>query len=221
MTKIDHLVIAAQSLEQGVEYIRAELGIDIPKGGFHATMGTYNHLMQLGNEIYLELIAIDPDAEIPTHPRWFGLDEALMRESLRHGPRLITWVMNTADIQAIKQTATFDIGTPTELQRDNLRWQIALTDDGRLLANGMLPYVIQWHSQPHPSNSMAELGCRLQSLTIHHNRAEWLGERLVSIGAEGLVTIHSLGDSRAPYLSASIMTPYGVKTLNSLVIPDY
>ena len=80
MNKLDHIVVAAHSLEQGVEYIQSELGVDIPEGGFHATMGTHNHLMQLGNEAYLELITINPNAETPKHPRWFALDDAMMRE---------------------------------------------------------------------------------------------------------------------------------------------
>lgn len=217
MNRIDHIVIAADTLEQGVEYIQDELGVAIPKGGFHATMGTHNHLMQLGNEAYLELITINPDAEAPAHPRWFGLDEGLMRKSLRQKPRLITWVMNTTDIQNLKQAANFDIGTPTELQRNDLRWQIALTDDGRLLGNGLLPYVIQWHSQPHPSNGMADMGCRLQSLVIHHNRADWLRSKLASIGAEHLVEVKALDDSEAAYLSVEIETPGGLKTLSSIV----
>ncbi|MCP4491315.1 MAG: VOC family protein [Gammaproteobacteria bacterium] len=215
MNKLDHIVVAADSLGRGVEYIRGELGIDIPKGGFHQTMGTHNHLMQLGNGAYLELIAINPDAAIPAHPRWFALDERLMRESLQQKPRLITWVMNTTDIQTVKQSAGFDIGQPTELERNNLRWQIALTDDGRLLGNGMLPYVIQWHSQPHPSRAMADLDCRLKSIEIYHNRLEWLESNLRSIGAEHLVEIKQIADSESPYLSAAIETPGGVKTLSS------
>lgn len=217
MNKLDHIVIAADSLDQGVEYIQNELGIAIPKGGFHATMGTHNHLMQLGNEAYLELIAINPDAEAPAHPRWFGLDEGLMRESLREKPRLITWVMNTADIHSVKQAAGFDIGTPTELQRNDLSWQIALTDDGRLLGNGLLPYVIQWHSQPHPSNGMTDLGCRLRSLTIYHNRGDWLRSKLASIEAEHLVEVKTLDDSETAYFSVEIETPSGLKTLSSKV----
>lgn len=215
MNIIDHIVIAADSLEQGIEYIQNELGIAIPKGGFHATMGTHNHLMQLGNDAYLELIAINPDVEIPAHPRWFGLDDQLMRESIQQSPRLITWVMNTPDIQSVLTGANFDIGTPTELQRNNLRWEIALTDDGRLLGNGLLPYVIQWHSQPHPSSGMADLGCRLLSLEIYHNRADWLKKKLISIGAENLVKIHTIDDSQTAYLSVEIETPGGVKTLDS------
>lgn len=214
-TNLDHLVIAAATLEQGVDYVRSELGVEIPKGGVHKTMGTHNHLMQLGNNSYLEVIAIDPDGVIPERPRWFNLDYSLMRESLRHQPRLITWVVNTTDIDKSNQESAFPIGTATELNRNNLRWKIALTEDGRLLANGYLPYVIQWLSTPHPSGAMADLGCRLLSLDIHHNRADWLSSMLKSVAADHLVIIHSLPDSESAFLSASLETPSGIRILTS------
>jgi len=215
MNRIDHIVIAADSLAQGVDYVRDNFGVAIPRGGFHKTMGTHNHLMQLGDEVYLELIAIDPQAEAPRHPRWFGLDQALMRESLKQLPRLITWVMNCANIQRLTSQACFDMGRPTALSRDNLRWEIALSDDGRLLADGLLPYCIQWHSAPHPSRGMAELGCKLESLTIHHNRPQWISAKLESIGASHLVEVASIADSGAAYLSARIETPNGDITIDS------
>ncbi len=209
MNRLDHIVIAADSLPQGVDFLRSQLGVEIPAGGFHKTMATHNHLMQLGGDSYLELIAIDPAAEIPKHPRWFGLDQADKRAALKRQPRLITWVMNTPDIQRLAGSAGFDIGTPTALSRDDLRWEIALTDDGRLLADGMLPYCIQWHSSPHPSRGMADLGCRLRSLTIHHNRPDWLRQRLQALEAEHLVTVDTLPDAEAPYLEATIGTSNG------------
>ncbi len=217
MNRLDHLVIAAESIEQGVDYVHSTLGVDIPKGGFHKTMGTHNHLMQLGHETYLEVIAIDPDGLIPNRPRWFNLDQRLMRESLRQQPRLITWVMNTTDLQRTKEQAAFSVGAPTELSRDGLRWKIALPEDGRLLAHGILPYVIQWQSRPHPSNAMADLGCRLVELKVYHNRAAWLKSMLASIDVEDLVKVYELSDSEAPYLSAIIDTPSGVKTLEGRV----
>lgn len=213
MNRLDHIVVAAKSLAQGVEYLSSTLGVEIPPGGFHKTMGTHNHLMQLGNEAYLELIAIDPDADIPQHPRWFELDDPLMREAIARQPRLITWVMNTPDIHQLANQAGFDIGDPTALSRDSLCWEIALTDDGRLLNRGLLPYCIQWHSQPHPSNGMADLGCRLKNLTLHHNRPQWLVERLTSLNAQHLVETATLPNDEAPYLSATIETPTGLVTL--------
>ena len=213
MNRLDHIVIAAESLQQGVDYIQQTLGVDIPKGGFHRTMGTYNHLMQLGNEAYLEVIAIDPAAAAPPQPRWFALDEAVMRTALASGPRLITWVMNTPDIHQLTANIDFDIGTPTPLSRDSLSWEIALTDDGRLLNGGLLPYCIQWHSQPHPSNGMADLDCTLKELTLHHNRPQWLADRLAALDATHLVKIETLPDDTAPYLTATIQTPSGIITL--------
>jgi hypothetical protein len=217
VNRLDHLVIAAESLDQGVDYIRSTLAVDIPQGGVHKTMGTHNHLMQLGNNCYLEVIAIDPDGAIPDRPRWFNLDDTLMRESLHRLPRLITWMVNTTDLEQLVRKSAFEIGAPTELSRDNLRWKIALTEDGRLLANGFLPHVIQWLSTPHPSAAMADLGCRLLSLEIYHNRTDWLHSKLKSIGAGHLVSIHALPDSESAYLSASIETPSGIKVLTSRV----
>ena len=83
MNRLDHIVVAAESLQQGVDYLRATLGVELPKGGFHQTMATHNHLMQLGDDAYLELIAIDPDTAAPAHPRWFALDQASMRARLQ------------------------------------------------------------------------------------------------------------------------------------------
>ncbi|RLA10913.1 MAG: VOC family protein [Gammaproteobacteria bacterium] len=215
MNRLDHLVIAAETLQQGVDYIRSTLAVEIPAGGTHKTMGTHNHLMQLGNDAYIEVIAINPQAAAPRHPRWFNLDDALMRASLHRQPRLITWVVNTPDIKAVEHDSVLPIGIPTELSRDALRWQVGLTEDGRLLANGLVPYLIQWHTEPHPSGSMADMGCRLQSLEIYHNRPDWLHSVLTSMGAGHLVSIHSLPDTEAPFLSANIETPSGIVNINS------
>ena len=217
MNRLDHIVIAAASLEQGVDYLRERLGVDIPRGGFHQTMGTHNHLMQLGDEAYLELIAIDPAAPAPEFPRWFDLDQALLRAEVKRQPRLITWVMNTPDIQRLAAAAGFDVGVPTALSRDKLRWEIALPDDGRLLADGLLPYCIQWHSRPHPSLAMADLGCRLEALQIHHGRPDWIASRLAALGADHLVEVIEIPDSETPYLSAKIDTAGRSVSLSSRI----
>jgi len=45
-TRIDHLVIGAADLTQGIDYVKECLGVDMPYGGEHEKMGTHNHLMQ-------------------------------------------------------------------------------------------------------------------------------------------------------------------------------
>ena len=209
MNSLDHIVIAADNLQQGADYVHKTLGVEIPAGGKHQSMATHNLVMQLGNDAYLEVIAIDPEGQTPRHPRWFGLDTPHMRAAVKQQPRLITWVINTDDLLSLANQAGFDIGTPTKLNRDNLSWEFALPDDGRLLGDGMLPYCIRWHSSPHPAQGMAERDCLLQDLTIHHNRPHWLSDRLDAIEAGHLVHIEPLPDDQTPYLSATIDTPNG------------
>ena len=62
-------------------------------------MGTHNHLMRLGRGIFLELIAVNPAAPAPTRPRWYGLDDPFVRARLAEGPQLLTWVVNTPQLE--------------------------------------------------------------------------------------------------------------------------
>jgi hypothetical protein len=153
-TAIDHLVVAAETLEQGVDYIQHTLGVDIPFGGEHPKMGTHNRLMQLGDALFLEVIAINPNAPAPKQPRWFGLDDAYVRRSLEDGPALLAWVVNTDNIKSLMQKARFDFGQPEPISRGNLSWYFGLPDDGRLLAGGMLPYLIEWQSYQDPAKNI-------------------------------------------------------------------
>ena len=62
---LDHLVIGATTLQQGVDYVHDTLGIDMPFGGIHHSMGTHNHLVRLGGEVFMEIIAINPQGSPP------------------------------------------------------------------------------------------------------------------------------------------------------------
>ena len=56
---LDHIVIAAQSLDEGRAWAEAKLGVPPAGGGHHAAMGTHNALWGMG-ACYLEVIAVDP-----------------------------------------------------------------------------------------------------------------------------------------------------------------
>jgi catechol 2,3-dioxygenase-like lactoylglutathione lyase family enzyme len=79
----DHLVLAARDLDAGAAWLESLLGVKLAQGGKHARMGTHNRLLGLGDNFYLELIAIDPDAVAPGRPRWFGLDGRTCRPIAR------------------------------------------------------------------------------------------------------------------------------------------
>ena len=98
MTELDHITVAAHTLAQGLAYLRDALGIDLPAGGAHPRMATHNHLLRLGDSVFLELIAIDPAAPAPLRPRWFQLDDPGLQAELAVTPRLLTWVVRPRDI---------------------------------------------------------------------------------------------------------------------------
>lgn len=214
-TKLDHLVIAAQSLEQGVAYVEEKLGVTVPFGGIHPQMGTHNHLASLGTESFLEIIAINPNGDPPQRPRWFDLDNPLMRNTLQGGPRLIGWVVNTNNINELIKRGLCSFGTPETIHRDHLSWQFGLPADGRLLGGGFLPYIIQWHSEEHPAAKMSDVGLRLKSLTCCHSNPKWLRSMLASIGADGLVRIKNASGPADTAFSALFETPRGEVRLHS------
>lgn len=71
--KLDHLAVSARALDEGVAHVEAALGVRLAGGGKHPYMATHNRLLGLG-DIYLEVIAPDPEAQAPNWPRWFDLD---------------------------------------------------------------------------------------------------------------------------------------------------
>jgi hypothetical protein len=214
-SKIDHIVVGASSLEEGVRYVKRMLGVNIPYGGEHIKMGTHNHLMQLGNDTFFEVIAVNEKIAPPNRPRWYGLDDPYIRQCLERQPSLLTWVVNTGNIDELMRHSTFSLGESELISRGNLSWYFGLPEDGRLLAGGLLPYAIEWHADVHPSKGMADLGCSIQSLEISHPYPVWLKSALKSIGTFPLVKINELAANEVPYLSVEIDTPSGKVTLQS------
>jgi hypothetical protein len=214
-SRLDHLVIASYTLEQGVTYVAEKLGVTIPFGGKHTQMGTHNHLVALGNDSFLEIIAIDPDADSPQRPRWFDLDNPLLAQSLRKSPRLLSWVVNTRDIFRMMETCACSFGTPEKIHRNSLSWYFSLPSDGRLLGGGFLPYIIQWNEEKHPALQMTDSGIRLHALKALHQHPDWLRKMLSSIGSEEVIEIEKVSCSSEQVLLAEFDTPLGKQTLSS------
>jgi hypothetical protein len=200
---LDHIVIAATSLEDGARFIRERLGVDIPPGGEHPTMGTHNRLMRVGETCFLEIIAINPKAQAPGRPRWFSLDDPAMRAQLEAGPRLITWVARAADIVATVQATAVPLGAVIPATRGGLSWRLTIPADGHLPGGGVIPHLIEWDGGMRPWEGMTDLGCRLEALVLAHPDPEWLKDALKSICAKGFDQV-SVVKGEKPGLSAKI-----------------
>jgi hypothetical protein len=209
----DHIALAAATREGGIAFARERLGFEVPLGGAHTRMGTHNAVAGTGDDTYLEILTIDPDAPAPRQPRWFGLDGPDMRAQLAHGPRVAAWVVRTPDIAAslaAARRAGLDLGEPITMTRGELQWTIAYRADGRLLEDGALPVLIQWQDGPHPSRRMSDSGLWLSRITLRHPDPERLGEMLEALGARDLVEIDPQASER-PAIAVSYEGPDGLR----------
>jgi len=160
---LDHVVVAARTLEEGARWVEEQLGVAPVPGGKHALMGTHNRLLKLGARVYLEIIAIDPEAPPPGRARWFALDSPEMTRRLEAGPALIHWVERSGDIEADLRRVP-DAIEVLSVSRGPYRWRIGVAADGHLPCEGRVPTLIQWEGEAHPADALPESGCSLIAL---------------------------------------------------------
>ena len=233
-SQIDHLVVAAHSLQQGVEWCEATLGITPAAGGEHEKYGTHNRLFKIATPAfpvaYLEIIAINPDAVIEKKPpttRWFDLDNPQLQAELVKSPRLIHFVANTSNIQDARhawKAQGIDRGPVIHASRKTpkglLQWQITVRLDGDRLFDGTLPTLIQWGKPEaadpmhlHPRNHLPRSGVSLKSLTVSHPSANKIQ------AAYDAISLGHIAVSEGPAnILATLQTPKGLVTLESLGI---
>ena len=233
-SQIDHLVVAAHSLQQGVEWCEATLGIIPAAGGEHEKYGTHNRLFKIATPAfpvaYFEIIAINPDAVIEKKPppmRWFDLDSKQLQAELAKSPRLVHFVVNTDNIQDARhawKNQGIDRGPIIHASRKTpkglLQWQITVRPDGDRLFNGTLPTLIQWGKpeaadpmQLHPRNHLPRSGVSLKSLTVSHPSASKIK------AAYEAIMLGNIDVTEGPAnIVATLQTPKGLVTLESLGI---
>lgn len=212
--ELDHLVIAARSLQEGIAHLEDRFGVRVPDGGKHPLMGTHNCLMQIGGGAFLELIAIDPDAPKQTRPRWYNLDNSQLQARIANRPFLLTWVVRTDDIAGAAAASPIPPGPIEEGRRAERVWSITIPKDGSMPDSGLFPTLIEWHDFDGPALNMPDLGCRLEALTIYHSAPERLTAALGAIGADALVQVEPANAKNTPGLSARLKTPRGLVELS-------
>lgn len=203
--QLDHIAVFARTLDEGAAHVREQLGIDMPSGGAHPLMGTHNLLVRIGNDAYMEVIAVDPDAPAPARPRWFGLDD------FDGEPRLGTWCVGTSDIAAALAEAHANSGDIVRASRGDLHWQVSIPSDGSMPMDGAFPMLIEWPDGAHPAGRMQDLGLRLRSLSIEHPEADALARRLRQRVDDGLAEFRPGPECR---IYAHFDTPSGERTLS-------
>ena len=203
MLTLDHLAVAAASLAEGRDRVEEALGVRLRTGGQHAHFATHNLLLGLADGLYLEVIAVDPRAAPPRQVRWFDLDR------FSGPPRLGNWICRTDDLPAAV-AALPDVGAPVALKRGDLRWRMAVPEDGRLPFDNCHPAIMQWDCAIHPAEMLGDTGVALRYLVVTHPETGALKERLQGVLNDARV----LFEPGRPALRAEFDTPHGRRILS-------
>mgnify|MGYP003477888364 CR=1 FL=1 len=224
MSTLDHLVVIAPTLADGVAWCEATLGVTPGPVGEHPLMGTHNRLIKVATaafpSAYLEVIAINSGAT-PARAagarRWFDMDSEALQARLRQtGPQLAHWVAQVPRIatavaalaaQGIDQGRVLAASRPTP--HGLLSWQISVRDDGQRLFDGCLPTLIEW-GDTHPTQAMPDSGVTLQSLALRHPDAATLRAACEATGLQDIAV--TPGPAQ---IQIQLATPRGLVTLHS------
>jgi hypothetical protein len=202
LSRVDHLVYAVPDLQAGIDHIDQVLGVRATPGGQHPGVGTRNALVSLGPGTYLEIIGPDPDQPSPAQPRTFGID------SLK-APKLVTWAAKSSSLESLVRDAashgvTFgqvSAGSRRTPAGTLLQWRY--TSPRTVIADGLVPFFIDWGTTPHPAATAAQ-GATLVALRAEHPDADRVRETLKQLGLDLPVTT-----GPSPALIASVQSPRG------------
>jgi hypothetical protein len=209
LSRVDHLLYATPDLNRGVEEIEKLIGVRATEGGQHPGRGTRNALIAVGPTAYLEIIAPDPEQPPPRTPRLFGMDG--LQKS-----RLVAWAANGSDLGQLTLEAARtgvrlgELSSGSRKRPDGtlLSWQF--TDPRTVVADGIVPFFIDWGQSPHPAHTAAG-GASLTDLRAEHPDAPRVQGMLRQLGLDLFVQ-----SGPTPALIAVIDGPRGPVELRSV-----
>ena len=212
---VDHLVLAAPSLEAGISHVEGLTGVAATFGGAHPGMGTHNALLALGDDTYLEIIAPDPGQPEPAGGRPFGVTVdgpiELLSFAVRPAPgRTISQVVDAS------RSKGHDPGPIAPMSRTRpdgveLRWR--LTMPAGVGGDLRIPFVIDWGRTPSPALT-SPTGSRLLALEVGHPNPDRLVAVYAALGLSLPVEEH-----HSPYLLARLDSPRGEVALGGPAEP--
>jgi hypothetical protein len=161
--RVDHVIVGVSNLEAGIRDFEQLTGVRAAPGGAHPGQGTRNALLSLGEGVYLELYAPNPDEPIVSPA------VAELQALTRLAP--MGWAVSTTDVDGLRsfyQRRGLPLSVPepgSRLRPDGtlLRW---VTFGVETIDHPLAPFFIRWEQQAlHPSRTSPS-GCRLLSISL-------------------------------------------------------
>jgi hypothetical protein len=202
LAAIDHLIYVTPDVDATVEQLDRLLGVRATPGGRHPGRGTRNALIALAPAAYLEILGPDPEQPDPERPRWFGIDNL-------EAPRLAGWAAKGTGLEQLvvearrKGVGLGDTLSGSRRRSDGVLLSWHSTDPLTVVADGVVPFFIDWGATPHPAQTAAK-GVSLIGLRAEHPDARRVREMLAELGVALPVDAGA-----TPALIATLRTPRG------------
>lgn len=208
MKAFDHFIYGGRELEIMRRSFASLTGVESTLGGRHPGLGTRNALASLGDDVYFELLAVDPEQSLDGNMG--GRLQAFA------APHLFAYMLKARgdELEAAKTVLdchdiASDLFDASRTTPDGtvLRWRLLVPRDNPY--GDFVPKFIDWLGTPHPAGANAR-GCRFESFSLGHPRAQDIAALLRELGAELPVQY-----ADRPYMHLKIATPRGSLVLSS------
>jgi glyoxalase-like protein len=206
LARVDHLVFGTPDLNAGIEQLEKLLGVRATPGGQHPGRGTRNALIALGPASYLEIIGPDLQQSKPVSPRPFGIDDL-------KAPKLVAWAAKGEGLEQLiveagdRGVKLGEVLSGSRQRPDGIVLSWRFTDPSTLLADGIVPFFIDWGTTPHPATT-AVRGVSLIGLRAEHPDVEHVKKMLDQLGL-----LLSVRTGPSPALIATVSCPRGLVEL--------
>ena len=201
--QIDHIVYAVPDFEAAIEQLEKIVGIRPTFGGYHAFKGTKNVLVNLGNQCYLEILAVDETNLNIKPPRWMGVDLITEPKITRWSLKSVDWKQESKVLKSYHaEMGIMKDGKRETADGDLLTWRMLMP-----LANPaveLVPFFTDWQtSSIHPTDNLLEK-CQLMDITFTHPTPE-----LVQATFDKLNLNYTIQKGESSKIEITIDTPNG------------
>jgi hypothetical protein len=203
---LDHFMYAGRDLGELVSGFESMSGVAAGIGGSHPGLGTRNALASLGDDVYLELIAPDPEQHVAGS--WGELFRTFAT------PRIFTYIVRAQHLEGIRSVLAAE-GIASDLIAASrktpagatLKWRLLLPRENPF--GDYIPKFIDWLDTPHPGSTSVK-GCTLGAFEIGHPDALRLGS-ILGVARVDMPVVRA----DRPCFRAQLRTPKGLLILNS------
>jgi hypothetical protein len=180
MIALDHIVYATLDFEKSLNDIEIATGVRPVIGGRHLNQGTKNALLNLGNQAYFEILAVDKTNTSNKGGRWMGIDLIQQDSATR-------LAFKSKDINAKAEIlkkinpkyGQLIMGERQLPDQSFLRWEMTLPLARPAI--DLIPFFINWGSGNHPCDKMKAM-LKLEDLKLFDPNAKMLNEDFKRLG---------------------------------------